>query len=259
MRILLNPEAGEGGGTEDAEPEPKQGQEQANQAKHQEPKAEASEPKPEPNPEPKTVSLTVDEYQRYREAMEKYNEAQKQQEERLKAEEQQKAKALADKEGVEAALEKVRKDYEDRLTTTETKYRDTQNRLLAAEKQRAISSALGGYKWAGDDPQATANFAASQLAGEFEARLNDNGEVKVVEAATGRPAADVIRERLQHPTYKLLLLSDQKGGSGATDAEPGPPAQEEKAKSAGEMMIEFERNRAKQSGKYSLVGRNRTA
>lgn len=127
---------------------------------------------------------------------------------RAEREAQAKAKALADKEGVEAALKMMREQYETKEREHQEQAKMAKAQLLEYRKTNSLNLATAGIDWA--SPEA-ASDATSKLARQFEA-VEVGGEVIVRQVGTGRTASEAIPELLKTPGYQHYLRASTRGG-----------------------------------------------
>lgn len=171
------------------------------------PKVETS-PAPTPDPvKPPKIELSFDEAQRLygRDRQLSDFEAEKQRE--IAQKEQERLIALAQKEGAEAALraQKEASDAEKQALTAS--YHNS-------AKLYELATATATTAWA--SPEA-ARQARELMAAKLEVRQAD-GELKVVEKATGRPASEAVKGWLDSAEFKHFQAATTKGGSGADNS-----------------------------------------
>lgn len=128
---------------------------------------------------------------------------------RADAERALKAKALADKEGIEAALKMVREQHEAREKEYQEQAKSAKAQLLEYRKTNSLNLATAGIDWV--SPEA-ASDATAKLAQQFEA-VEVGGQVVVRQVGTGRSASEAIPELLKSPAYQHYLRASTHGGS----------------------------------------------
>lgn len=179
-------------------------------------------------PIPPTIPLTVEEYQRLRGLEGQLAEYQRTQQAAMEAAEAARLKALADKGQVEEALEQQRKTWEQKHAEATTRYSQLEQQVFGERKEAVLSEAMNGRQWYGETPEqraATAGMARRLLQDEFETVRDASGALVVREKASGRPAAEVIRERLDSPSFAVFLAPTTRGGSGVDASRPPAPQQ----------------------------------
>ena len=110
---------------------------------------------------------------------------------------------------------------------------ELETRWLGEKCNYTINSALAGVAFAGDTPEERAEAAQDLrelIAKDFHAVRNALGEIEVREKVSGRPAAEVLHERLAGRRYARFLAPSSRGGSGSDGtrslAQPAqPPSQ----------------------------------
>lgn len=168
-------------------------------------------------PIPPTIPLTVEEYQRLRSLESQLAEHQKRHAEAEAAAEAQRLKIMADKEGAEKALQEQQKAWEQRAATIAAEKTQLEQSWFAEKKATVIGDVFQGIPWAGENPEARASTAAmvrKLMQDDFETTRDASGALVVREKASGRHAAEVIRERLASPQYAIFLSAQNRGGAG---------------------------------------------
>lgn len=207
-RLLLDPTAADGGGAPAAPP--------------------AAAPAPAPaaaaDAATKHRTITADELQRLLEIENQYLLGQQTQAAELDRKEQARLRALAEKGQVEEALAQQRKGWESKYSESEKRYQDLEREVLSDRRANVLESAFAGRQFAGetdDDRASAAEDLRRLLAPEFEAVRRD-GRIDVRHKATGRPAAEVLKEVLDGRRYARYFAS-KGGGSGSNPAGGSPP------------------------------------
>lgn len=183
-------------------------------------------------PIPPTIPLTVEEYQRLRGLESQLGELQKAQAAALEAKQAEVIQALAEKGKVQEALEEQRKQWEAKYGETAAKLTQFEQQVFAERKDATLANAFQGIPFAGATPEDRSNTAAMVrrlLQDDFETARDASGSLVVRDKVSGRPAADVIRERLASPQYAIFLAPTTRGGAGGdgtrTTADPTTDAQ----------------------------------
>lgn len=180
---------------------------------------------------PTMVPLTVEEYQRFRGIEQQFGDFQRQQAAALELKETERIRALADKGQTEEAFKAHRQLYEAKQVEAEAKYAALETKVFEKERNAVINEVLAGEKIAGETPElraARTGILKLQLQGLVEVSRDSSGEIVVKDKASGRPAADVLRERLSDPALAIFFEPNSRGGSGGdgtrTPANPEKPA-----------------------------------
>ena len=150
----------------------------------------------------RTVPLSVEEYQRLRLLEKQLEEFQKLQQTTIEAKEAERLRALAEKGQIEEALAQQRSAWEQKHAEALSRYTQLEQQVCTERKNAAIAEAFHGRAFAGDTPEqraATAAMVRRLLQDDFEAARDSAGAIVVREKMSGRPAADVLRERLNTP------------------------------------------------------------
>jgi hypothetical protein len=228
IRLLLDPTAS-GGGAPAPSPTP------------------APTPTPAPPPSAPVIPITVEQHQAFLASQQRLAQIEADNR-RLADEAQQRAAAEAQsREQFQAAAQQLQA----RIDAAEEARRNTERNWLTAERDRELASALAGLPLLeGDAP----NQFRRLIADDFEARLSTDGRVSVVERATGRPVADVVRERGQSPAYAHFMRARGQGGTGAAEARPPATGSTEAPATLGQALLSQHRA-AEQNGPRWLSGR----
>ncbi len=174
-------------------------------------------------PIPPTIPLTVEEYQRLRGAERQLTEFQQQQQQAIEAAEQARIKALAEKGEVERALEEHRKLWQDKEQQALQKYATLEAQVVQKDADALVTSLIAERQVAGETPEVRAERAKilkSFLMPEIESSRDSDGRVVHRDKASGRPAADVIRERLSAEALANFFAASNRGGSGTDGTRP---------------------------------------
>lgn len=170
-------------------------------------------------PIPPTLTLTVDEYQRLRGVEQQMAEIQKAQSAALEAKEQERIKAMAEKGQIEEALKQQRESWEAKHAESLSRYNQLEQQIFAERKDNVLQSALHGRDFVGATPEQRDYMRATliaSLAPNFETvRDSSTGSLQVVDKVSRRPAAEVLKERLDSPILAGFFAATQRGGSGS--------------------------------------------
>jgi hypothetical protein len=167
---------------------------------------------PAPPPPPATkVELPADEVARLYSVSREFARFQAEREESERKLREEATLAQARKGELEQAFNAMKADHEGRYTALQTAY-------LASETERTVAAALNGFSFRSP---AAAEQAQAILRGALESRI-ESGRVVVTDRTTGRPAADVIRERLGSDDFAHFLAP--KGHAGTIPPGQNPTA-----------------------------------
>ena len=172
---------------------------------------------------PTTIPLSVEEYQRLRSLERQIDEFQKLQQSTLEAKEADRLRLLAEKGQIEEALDQQRRAWEQKHTEVLNRYNQLEQQVHTERRNVAIIEALHGRSFIGDTAEqrsATAAMVHRLLQDEFETTRDASGALIVREKVTGRPAAEVLRERLDSPQFAIFFTPSFRGGSGADGTRP---------------------------------------
>jgi hypothetical protein len=167
---------------------------------------------------PPTIPLTVEEYQRLRSLEKQLEEFQKVQQSTLEAKEAERLRALAEKGQIEEALAQQRKAWEQKHADAVSRYTQLEQQIHAERKNTAIAEAFHGRSFVGETPDqrsATALMVRRLIQEDFETTRDASGALVVREKVSGRPAAEVLRERLDSPAYAIFFAPSSRGGAGS--------------------------------------------
>jgi hypothetical protein len=201
-----------------------------------------------------TVPFTLDQVQRFVSLERELNEIKAAKQAELDAKEQERILALAKAGDSEKALEETRKIGQQREADALKKYKDLEAIVFDEKTDATLSSALNGCVFAGQDDAARSSAAKmlkTILRGDIEAvRDSATGSVVVRDKASGRPAADVLRERLSDPTLAFFFAPTTRGGSGGDGTRT--PATKDAPQSGSLEAIAAQYKTAQ--GQYSAIG-----
>lgn len=193
IRTLLDPTPADGGGGTPPLPPP----------------GEPGTSTPPAPPSPETLSLPRAEVERLYGATRLMEELQARAAESQRRQTEAEAMAASAK-GQNEQLQKLLADRD----AESAKIRDA---WLGEAVERTIANKLTGKAWVSES---AAIHAARLLRDDLESVLGDDGKPVVRDRKTGRPATDVLEERLSSPEFAHYLKAPGKGGSGA----PTPPS-----------------------------------
>lgn len=157
------------------------------------------------------VPLTIEEYQRLRTVEAEFGQLRgsvQAERDRLDAE---RIKALADKGHVEQAMSEQEKRYQSQLQAEKEARLRVESQYHGEKKSSVMTAALMGAPFVS---AVAASQVQSILDSQFETRADATGQIMVVDKMSGRPAADVIRERLASAEFAHFLKAQTQGGAG---------------------------------------------
>jgi len=169
------------------------------------------------------ASQASDDRQRLRALEARLQEFQRQQEAALELKENERLRALAEKGQIEEALDQQRRSWEQKHAEAVSRYTLLEQQVFGERKSAAIAEALQGRAFVGESPEQKAAAAAMVrrlLQDEFETVREASGALTVRERATGRPAAEALRERLDSPTFAIFFAPTSRGGAGGDASRP---------------------------------------
>jgi hypothetical protein len=178
------------------------------------------------------AALTAEEQQRLRTLVSQLKEYQRLQEATLEQKETERLRALAEKGQIEEALNQQRAAWEQKHAEALSRYSSLERQVYEERKTAAIAEAFHGRSFVGDSPEqktAAAAMVRRLLQDEFETVRDGSGALLVRDKASGRPAAEAIRERLDSPQFAIFFAPSSRGGAGGDGTRPtalphaGPP------------------------------------
>jgi hypothetical protein len=130
-------------------------------------------------------------------------------------------KAIADKDGVEAALRLAKEQQQAKEQEYQQEVARFKTRLLDYHKRTELGRGLLGVAWA--SPEA-ARDAEAKLMAQFES-VDVGGQVITRQVGSGKGPAEAIPELLKSAEYAHFLQAGTQGGAGAggTHRAPEPP------------------------------------
>lgn len=169
------------------------------------------------------ITLTRAEYEQLVAVRREYEQLQADIEEASRQDEEERLSLIQDFDQYKAETEAQRKAWAERETAAQKRAAEIEANWHKAEKARALTSALSGFDFVDDKAR---QHIAAILDAKFEAKAGADG-VAVVEAGTGRPIADAVKELLPSE-FAYAIKPTTSGGSGAiqgrqsnTPAAPG--------------------------------------
>jgi hypothetical protein len=143
-------------------------------------------------------------------------------------------KALAEKEGVDAALKLARDQADAEKKAHQEELRTYQARLLDYHKGTELARQLTGVVWTS---AAAGRDATEKLSKLFEA-VDVSGQVVTRQVGTGRLPAEVIPELLKTEEFAHFVKAASTGGAGAAGTHrPGEAPKEETYPTEGHRLL----------------------
>jgi len=167
--------------------------------------------------------LSADERRRLRSLESQLQEFRRMQEAALEIKEKERLRALAEKGQIEEALDQQRKTWEQKHAEALSRYTLLEQQVFGERKAAAIAEACQGRSFVGETAEQKAAAAAMVrrlLQDEFETVREPSGALTVREKASGRPAADALRERLESPQFAIFFAPTSRGGAGGDASRP---------------------------------------
>ncbi|OJW18819.1 MAG: hypothetical protein BGO49_17500 [Planctomycetales bacterium 71-10] len=164
-----------------------------------------------------------EERQRLRALEAQLREVQSRQDAALEMKEQERLRALAEKGQIEEALEQQRRSWERKHAEAVSRYTLLEQQVFGERKSAAIAEALQGRAFVGESPEqrsAAATMVRRLLQDEFETVREASGALVVRERASGRPASEALRERLDSPQFAIFFAATSRGGAGGDASRP---------------------------------------
>jgi len=203
---------------------------------------------------PPTVPLTIEEYHRLRSLEKQLEEFQKGQQAALESKEAERLRALAEKGQIEEALDQQRKSWEQKHAEALSRYTQLEQQVHAERKNTAIMEGFHGRSFVGETPEQKAAAAAMVrrlLQDDFETTRDASGALVVREKISGRPAAEVLRERLDSSQFAIFFAPSSRGGAGTDGTRPPPSPQSTQPGSLDAIVADW-RNRQSQYQSFGL-------
>jgi hypothetical protein len=248
IRLLLDPAPAAAGGQPAPVPPNAEGAAAPNP-----PATPAGQPAPAPAVPQAEIRLTPAEYQQWvsdRAALAAQRQAE---EERARTAEAARLKAVADKDGIQAALDLANRQASEERARLAQQLQGMQATLLNDRKVAAVAAALVGV---GFVSPAAGRDAAEKLARGFEA-AELNGQTVVRQVGTGRPLAEAVPELLKTDDYRHFLTPSTQGGAGAGRSDRGgaDPQAEQAARRIGQIKAALDAQRGDAPGLAGTYGR----
>jgi hypothetical protein len=156
------------------------------------------------------IQLTKDEYRQLLEDRQLAEQHRQAEVAKVQKAESERLKALAEKEGIEAALRKIEADRAESDRKHKEEVTSYQTRLLDYHKRTELGRHLLGVAWVSDE---AARDAEAKIAAQFET-VDVGGQAVTRQIGTGKPPAEAIPELLKTPAY-LHFQAGKAGGAGA--------------------------------------------
>ncbi len=207
----------------------------------------------EPSAAPPMIPLSIEEYQRLRTLESQIEEIRSAKSAELEAKESERIKALADKGRIEEAFNQQRQTLEARLNESNTRYVELERQVFNERKKSMIAEAFAGRTFVGNSPERqaeTARQVRSLLEAQFETIRDDSGALFVKDKISGRPAAEVIRESLDSPSFAHFFAPSSQGGAGVDATRSSTNHQPPKPGSLDFIAAEFKARQVK----YGAIG-----
>ena len=162
--------------------------------------------------------------------------------------------SLAEKGQIEEALAQQRKAWEQKHAEALSRYTQLEQQVHAERTNTAIAEAFHGRTFVGETPEqraATAAMVRRLLQDDFETTRDASGALVVREKVSGRPAAEVLRERLDSPQFAIFFAPSSRGGSGTDGTRPPANLQPTQPGSLDAIVADW-RNRQSQYQSFGL-------
>jgi hypothetical protein len=182
---------------------------------------DVSPPAGAPAEQPQTVTIAVDQLQQFAQIQARLAQLESEQQQREEAAQAEQARLLAAKGQVEEALKSIQTQSEAKLRTEAEARLRTEERAKRYALDNELSKALAMHPIL----PGTADQLTTILRGQLQ--VQEEGDKYVVRTPTYVSAADHIAAMLAKPEFAHFLRPQSAGGTagtGATQAEPTPPA-----------------------------------
>ncbi|WP_165221881.1 hypothetical protein [Aquisphaera insulae] len=217
-----------------------------------------SSPAVGPSAAPPTIHLSVEEYQRLRAFEQQLDEVRKAQQVAIDAKEAERLRALAEKGQIEEALAQQRKSWEQKHAEATARYTQLEQQVHAERKAAVIAESFEGRSFIGETAEqraATAIMVRRLLQEEFDSTRDASGALVVREKVSGRPAIEVLRERLDSPQFAIFFAPSSRGGSGTDGTRPPANPQSSQPGTLDAIVADW-RNRQNQYQSFGLRSRS---
>jgi hypothetical protein len=168
------------------------------------------------------IQLTAAEYERLIKSDRELATVQAQKRADAEAAEQQRIRLMAEKGDIEKALTTQEANYKGKLDEQSQKYTTLEQRFLGKAKSLAVAEGMANLEFASDFARADMQRSLEQ---DFVSRLDSSGEPAVVDPISGRPALEVIRERIKSGRYDHCLNPTSRGGNPVGSGHKPPPSE----------------------------------
>lgn len=177
---------------------------------------------PAPAPPP-SVSLTMEQVQHYMGLERQLADIQAAKQAEVEAAKQAELLAMAKAGDSEKALDEQKRIWQAKEAEALKKYKDLDNQILSEKHEAVVNGALNGVVFVGDTDEqraAAANLFKLSVTPALETVRLADGSIVTRDKASGRPAAEVLRERLSDPSLAFLFPPKSRGGSGGDGTRP---------------------------------------
>jgi hypothetical protein len=203
--------------------------------------AEKAVEKPAEQP---SVKLTVEQYQAFIDIQREHAESKKREAAEAEKREQAKLKLMAEKDGVEKALEAQRNTSKVKEQEWEDRFNSLHQAIAQEKVDAVIAASISGKTFIGQTDEVRAEAARDfqalmRSSGRFSATQDAAGKWTVRETATGRDASEVLAEETKRKSY-LFAATTQGGVENGGNATAAQQQQQE--------------NRLNPSGAYAGMG-----
>ena len=208
---------------------------------------------PAPAPAAQTVPFTMDQVQRFIAIERELNEIKAAKQTEVEQAKQAELLAMAKAGDSEKALEEQRKIGQQKEADALKRYAALEQKVFDKVRESVVNDVLSGHTIAGETPevkQARAKILRSILLEQIEVSHGTDGDPVARDKASGRPAVEVLRDRLSDPTLAIFFAPNSRGGSGSDGTRP-PANQDQSA--PGSLEAIAAQFKAKQ-GQYAPMG-----
>lgn len=140
--------------------------------------------------------------------------------------EAERLRAIAEKEGAEAALAAQKNTLETKLSASEQRYQQLERQTLETHRDTILAQAFAGRVFSGETSEDQAEMAADLrelLEKKYESKRDQSGKIVVIDKATGLPAALSLRNLLDGKRYASFFAPKGKGGGTGGGGGDKPP------------------------------------
>ena len=213
----------------------------------------ATSPQPAAPPPIQTVPIPVADLQRYAALEAQIAQIQRDRQTEVDMKEGERIKALAEAGQVKEALKAQEALWQSKENDAKQQLANLERQWSDEKAEVVLVTALNGRNFAGAsdaERAAAAGMLKTILRGEIEAVRNPDGSVVVKDKASGRPAAEVLNERLSAPALAFFFAPTSRGGSGSDGTRPPAPTDQPAPGSLDAIAADF---KARQ-GRYPAIG-----